>query len=132
MIQHLKWLTLFSVSYFSNFLRFSTYILPYVILIRKQALQFSRASNQNNSEGFKFCFGRSSRPASRYSWRTRSSSPSKKEILGHFICPLCHNPASIFHGGGRDVVKASFPINQLATYTIDASTVPSVEGSSTK
>jgi len=74
---------------------------------------------------------RSSRPASRYSWRTRSSSPSKKEILGHFICPLCHNPASIFHGGGRDVVKASFPINQLATYTVDASTAPSVEGVST-
>lgn len=76
---------------------------------------------------------RSSRPASRYSWRTRSSSPSKKEVLGHFICPLCHNPTSIFHGGGRDVVKASFPINQLATYTIDASTptAPSVEGVST-
>lgn len=62
---------------------------------------------------------RSSRPASRYSWRNRhstegqqqrSSSPSPAKILGLFICPLCHNSTSIFNGG-RESIKTTFPVD---------------------
>ena len=67
---------------------------------------------------------KTSRPASRYSWRnrhsspTRSSSPSKSQLLGHFICPMCHNATPIHHLGNRlDSIKTSFPLDQLYALT---------------
>ena len=61
-----------------------------------------------------------SRPSSRYSWRkqhspnrSNSSSPqSVKSILGHFMCPFCHNMATIYNGG-REVILSTFPMDYL-------------------
>ena len=45
--------------------------------------------------------------------RSNSSSPqSVKSILGHFMCPFCHNMALIYNGG-REAILCSFPIDQL-------------------
>lgn len=62
-----------------------------------------------------------SRPSSRYSWRrhqspTRSSSSSPstscKIVLGHFLCPLCHNMTPILNGGCEAIMSA-YPLDQL-------------------
>ena len=61
-----------------------------------------------------------SRPSSRYSWRkhhspnrSNSSSPqSVKSVLGHFMCPFCHNMAIIYNGG-REVILSTFPMDYL-------------------
>ena len=67
------------------------------------------------------------RPSSRYSWRnrqspSRSNSPSRNiHTLGHFLCPICHNSASI-NSGGRESIKTSFPLDPLALITAESPT----------
>ena len=67
--------------------------------------------------------------SSRYSWRgkhhqnsngsnsnssrSNSSSPqSVKSILGHFMCPFCHN-MTLMYNGGREAILCTFPMDQL-------------------
>ena len=87
-----------------------------------ETLHVSRINKSSNSRS----------ASSRYSWRgkhnqcqngngsnsnstsrSNSSSPqSVKSILGHFMCPFCHN-MTLMYNGGREAILCSFPMDQL-------------------
>ena len=81
-----------------------------------------------------------SRPASRYSWRARHSSPSRGSsptrtvnngVLGLFICPQCHNSALISASNeGRECIKGLFPLDPLAIFALKDSNSSGSESSS--